>query len=374
MKASWLRRSGVAVSLFAVLLTTGCTQGLYGVPLPGGADLGARPYRVTVGFADVLDLVPQSGVKVNDIAVGKVEEIRLSPDGRTARVTLAVNPDVQLPANAVARLRQTSLLGEKFVELAAPDNRTPRGRLSDGDSIPVALTNRNTEVEEVFGALSLLLNGGGIGQIQNITQELNDALGENEESAQNLLSNLDTFIHGLDEHRSEITRALDSVNRLAKTLRSHQGEISTTLNDLTPGIEALSQQREDLVRMLKSVAELSDVAVDTVHKTKDDLVADLRALEPTLRKLAESGAALPKSMQTLLTFPFPDVALDAIKGDYLNTYIDLNTRTAGATPASTDQPPAGSAQTGPILPLPAADSPRSGEGEPAVTIPAGSGR
>lgn len=81
--------------------------------------------------------------------------------------------------------------------------------------------------------------------------------------------------------------------------------------------------------MLKSLGELSDVSVDTVNRSKDDLVADLRALEPTLRRLAESGDRLPRAMQTLLTFPFPDEALNALRGDYLNSYLTFDARTVG---------------------------------------------
>ncbi|GAA2796202.1 MCE family protein [Saccharopolyspora taberi] len=320
----------LAVSAVLSVLVAGCGQGgLYDVPLPGGPDVGAHSYRVVVSFANVLDLVPQSSVKVADVAVGKVESVELAPDGRTAQVSLVLNGDVDLPGNAIARLRQSSLLGEKFVELAPSDVEGALGRLADGARITADRTNRSPEVEEVFGALSLLLNGGGIGQIQNINQELNAALGGNETAARELLHNLDTFIGGLDQHRGEVTRALDGVNRLAATLDREKPLIDTALTDLTPGIEAISQQREALVGMLRSLAELSDVSVDTVNRSKDDLVADLHALEPTLRRLADSGAALPAAMQTLLTFPFPDESLNAVRGDYLNSYLNFDARTGG---------------------------------------------
>ena len=52
-------------------------------------------------------------------------------------VTLELRNDVELPANAVAEIRQTSLLGEKFVALGPPDRPTPsRGRLADGADDP----------------------------------------------------------------------------------------------------------------------------------------------------------------------------------------------------------------------------------------------
>ena len=79
---------------------------------------GDNPYEVIVEFRDVLDLVPQSTVKVDDVSVGMVEDVEL--DGYTARVTLPLHEDVELPGNAEATIRQTSLLGEKFVSLAPP--------------------------------------------------------------------------------------------------------------------------------------------------------------------------------------------------------------------------------------------------------------
>src|SRR3954464_15554796 len=103
-----------------MLLLGGCGfRGAYSFSLPGGADVGDHPYTVQVEFLDVLDLVPQSGVRVADVPVGRVKKIELG-DNWTAVVTISVNGDVDLPANAVAAIQQSSLLGEKYVELAAP--------------------------------------------------------------------------------------------------------------------------------------------------------------------------------------------------------------------------------------------------------------
>ncbi|SMD18730.1 MCE family protein [Kibdelosporangium aridum] len=332
--------------LALVLLVAGCGaggfNGVYNLPLPGGADIGDHPYRVRVQFTDVLDLVPQAGVKVNDVPVGRVDQIDVAPDGWTAEVVLLVNGDIALPANARASVRQSSLLGEKFVELRAPD--APTGRLVDSDVIPVDRTNRNAEIEEVFGALSLLLNGGGVGQFQQIAREVNNALSGNEAGLRALLSNMDQFIAELDNHRSEITRALTSLNRLAATVASQRGRISGVLQDLGPGIDVLTQQREQLVGLLKSLDNLSKVAVSTINKSRDDIVADLKALEPTLRALASAGEKLPQSFELLLTYPFTDTAAQAIKGDYLNVFIGL-------------APPPAADPDAPVVPLRPMDPP-----------------
>jgi phospholipid/cholesterol/gamma-HCH transport system substrate-binding protein len=311
--------------------TSGGFGGVYDLPLPGGADVGSHPYTVTAQFADVLDLVPQASVKVNDVAVGRVESITLPKDGWTANVTMLINGDVHLPANATASLQQTSLLGEKYVELAPPSS-DPQGTLIDNATIPLTRTNRNPEVEEVFGALSMLLNGGGIGQLQTIDKELNTALSGNEPQIRSLLTNIDQLVGNLDSHRQDITDALDGINQLAGALANRDQQIGNVLQNLAPGLRVLDQQRQELVTMLDSLNTLSGVAVDTVDRSEQDMVADLQALAPTLRELANAGAALPQALQVMFTYPFTDAVLDGTKGSYLNLYLHINAETLVMTP------------------------------------------
>jgi len=314
--------------LAGVLVLAACSDGgfngLYGTPLPGGADVGDHPYHVTALFTDVLDLVPQSSVKVNDVAVGRVDKITLTPDTRSALVAMTVNGDIALPANARAELKQSSLLGEKFVELSVPAAEPATGKLGDGAQIPLGRTNRNPEVEEVLGALSLLLNGGGVEQIQKISHELNDALSGNEPEIRALLSRVDELATQLDGHRTEILRAIDGLGKLSHTLTAQTQNLSDALDNLAPGLKIVTDQRDQLVSMLNALNTLSGVAVDTVTKSRDQLVANLKALQPTLTKLGEAGSDLPNALQILLTYPFPDYAGNVIKGDYANVEANVN--------------------------------------------------
>lgn len=307
-----------------LVLLSGCGfNGVSELPLPGGADTGDKPYQVKVKFRDVLDLVPNAGVRVNDVPVGRVSKIELAPNSWDAEVTLEVNRGTKLPGNAIARLRQSSLLGEKYVELADPPE-PPRGRLINGDVIGLDRSSRNPEVEEVLGALSLLLNGGGVAQLQNITRELNAALEGREGDTRSLLNNLDKLVGGLDAQRNDITRALDSVNRLSASLNSQRGNIDTALRDLEPGLRVLDEQRGQLVTMLQSLDKLSGVATNVVNQSQGDLVHDLRQLQPTLTQLEKAGDNLPKSFEIMLTYPFTDKAVQGIKGDYTNLYVDAD--------------------------------------------------
>lgn len=313
----------VAALAAGVVLTAGCSVRLEDVPLPGGADLGDHPYTVKVRFEDVLNLVPQAAVRVNDVPVGRVKKVSLPAGAWQAEVTLVVNGDVHLPANATANLEQSSLLGEKYVKLAAPTTAPSPQRLSDGAVIPASRTTRNADTEEVFGALSLLLSGGGLPQIRTINRELNQALNGREDKVRSALRNLNAFTGTLNRNRQSIVNALDGLNRLSSTVRARNGQVGTVLDDLSPGLKVLEEQRGRLVEMLRRLEKLSDVAVKTINASRDDTAANLRSLAVILRKLADSGRDLPKSLEILLTYPFTDEALKAIKGDYLNGYVTV---------------------------------------------------
>ncbi|MFK4149712.1 MCE family protein [Streptomyces sp. NPDC004065] len=299
------------------LLLTGCEfNGWYDVPLPGGAVSDGHAYHVTVDFRDVLDLVPQSAVKVDNVTVGAVEKVEL--DGWHARVRLRIADSVKLPGNAVADLRQTSMLGEKYVALSPSAGTRPVGRLRDGDRIPLSRSGRNPEVEEVLSALSALLNGGGVAQLKTITVELNKALGGREDQVRSLLKQLDTFLGGLDGQRAEIVRALKGVDRLAKRLKKEKKTIALAVDTMPPALKILADQRKDLTKMLTALSGLGRTGTRVVNASRDDTVANLKKLQPILQELNKAGDDLPGSLEILTTYPFPRNATDAVKGDYVN--------------------------------------------------------
>jgi phospholipid/cholesterol/gamma-HCH transport system substrate-binding protein len=302
---------------------SGGFNGIYNVPLPGGAKLGSHPFKVTAEFSDVGDLVPQSAVMVNNVAVGRVTRIYLPPRSWIAHVTMIVNGDVRLPGNAIAQVAQTSLLGEQYIALSAPPGLPPVRRLSDHAVIPLSSTTSNATVEQVLGALSLLLNGGGISQLHVIVTQLNAALAGNEPQVRSLLVRMNTVLANLNVHRDSIKKALDGLDRLSATLAARDRQIGHVLDGLTPGLQVLAQQRAQLVTMLTSLHRLSGVAVSTIRASQADVVADLRALAPTLRELADAGQNLPLALQVLLTYPFTNRVLKAVKGDYMNIYLKL---------------------------------------------------
>ncbi len=264
---------------------------------------GDKPYTVKVEFRDVLDLVPQSAVRVNDIAVGKVTDIKLT--GWTAVVTVKVNRDTKLPDNAEATIRQTSLLGEKFVSLAAPETGAS-GTLSDGDVIPLDRAGRNPEIEEVLGAASLLFNGGGIEKTNTIVKELNNALGGNEPEVKELINSTTQFLGQLDNNKAALLTSLEKVNNLAVQTNKQKDAITGALDDLPAALTVINGQRDDLVKLLESLSKLGDVATDVIRRSKADTVADFKALAPDAHQPRQSWRRPVDRDRGTLTYPFTD--------------------------------------------------------------------
>ena len=289
-----MKRRIVAAMALALLLS-GCSSfdGVYDLPLPGNKVSKDDGFLVSADFADALNVVPRSSVMVADVPIGQVEEV--TRVGWHARVTMRIRKDVELPDDAEATIRQTSLLGEKFVALAPPsspdsgDASAGSGRLGAGDVIPMDRTGRNPEVEEVLGALSFLLSGGGIGQLQTITFELNEMMEGRTGKIRDVLGRVNTLVKTLDSQKGEIVQAMKSINGLSKTLVAEKKTIGEALDAAGPAIKVLRQQHDELVDMLVELDKLGVVGTRVVREIKDDLIAELRHLEPVLRNVADAG-------------------------------------------------------------------------------------
>ncbi|UDY22303.1 MCE family protein [Nocardioides sp. Kera G14] len=314
----------VAVVALA-LVVSGC-QSLqaYDLPLPGKPVKKSDGYRVTAEFADVVDVVPRTLVMANDVAVGQVESVER--DGWNAKVVMTIRKDIVLPADAHADVRQTSLLGEKYISLTPPAGSTvdTAGRLKDGADIPIDRSGRNPEVEEVLGALSFLLSRGGVGQLKTISTELNAMMEQRQGNMRDVLGQLNTLVTSLNQHRSSIIDAMTQVDRLTKTLNAETPKIEKAIDSFGPALKVLHEQHRDLMTMLTSLDQLGTVATHVIDASGANIVSALKSLQPTLSKLAEAGDALPRGLMMAASYPWPKQAEDLARGEYSNALFHMN--------------------------------------------------
>ncbi len=323
----WLRRRSAAAMLAALAVSSvsGCGwHGINSLPLPGTAGGGPGSYTIQVQMPDVTTLQENSRVRVADVTVGNITKIQRQ--GWHALLTIRLNGDVDLPANATAKLGQTSLLGSVHVELAAPTDVPPEGRLHGGSLIPLTSAGMYPTTEQTFAAVSLLLNGGGIGQIQDITTALSTAFAGREQDLRSLIDQLDKFVSYLNDQTGDIITATESLNNLVGQFADDKPVVDRALKTIPDALAVLKDQRGKLVDAVDRLGKFSGLAADVVNQTKDNLVAELRQLGPVLESLANAGPSLTRSLNTLATYPWGADTLDKwVRGDYANlsAIIDL---------------------------------------------------
>jgi len=313
-----------AALVAAVTVLTGCGfKGAYSLPLPGGSGNGAV-YHVSAYFDDVQDLVPMAAVRVDDVAVGDVTGITYVPSLNKAKVTMRIKKSIHLPANAVATLEQTTLLGEKYIALSPPSTAAPEGVLADGAVINDNATSNLPDVEEVFGVLSAVLNGGDLQDLQTIDLEISKALGGREEAVRSALTQVDKFVGDLDSQKQQIVRALDQLDRFSTALAKQNTTIANALDNLGPGLKVLADNRVEFTKLLTDLSKFGQVATHIITSSRAQTVAGLRDLKPILSRLQAAGTNLPRSLELFPTYPFPRGIANAVPGDYNGLYATLN--------------------------------------------------
>jgi phospholipid/cholesterol/gamma-HCH transport system substrate-binding protein len=325
--AAIARRStaGLVMVLIAGTALCGCGwRGLNSLALPGTKGGGPGSYDIQAQLPDVNNLQQNSRVRVGDVTVGNVTKIERQ--GWHALVTIRLNGDVSLPTNAVAKMGQTSLLGSQHIELAAPTGVAPQGHLHAGGLIPLSNAGAYPTTEQTLAAISLLLNGGGVGQLQDVVQAFSTAFRGRERDLRSLIEQLDKFVGYLHDQTGDIIAATDSLNRLAGTFADQKPVLDRALKTIPDALSVLRDERTNLAEALDQFGKFSALAADVVRKTKGNLVKELKDVAPVLKSLADAGPALTRSLSMLTTYPFPNETLENwIRGDYgnLTAVIDL---------------------------------------------------
>lgn len=308
----------VLVIAVAVAGISGCTwRGLNSLPLPGTQGNGPGSFVIRAQMPDVNNIQPNSRVRVADVTVGHVTKIERQ--GWHALVTMRLDGNVKLPANVTAEIGTTSLLGSLHIELASPKDVPPQGRLRDGALVPLSRGGAYPSTEQTLAALSLVLNGGGLGHIQDITEAFSTAFRGREHDLHSLIGQLDTFAANLNDQSGNIIAATDSLNRLVAKFAAQQPVLDRALTTIPDALAVLNDQRDHLVEAAAELSKFSALTTDTVNKTKDNVVKELRQVAPVLESLANAGPSLTRSLSLLSTFPFPTEEIEKwMRGDYGN--------------------------------------------------------
>jgi phospholipid/cholesterol/gamma-HCH transport system substrate-binding protein len=315
-----LARRAVALGTAALVLTScGSWKGIANVALPGGPGTGSEHTTIYVQMPDTLALNVNSRVRVADVYVGRVRAIELR--NWVATLTLDLEPSVELPANTLAKIGQTSLLGSQHVQLDLPPDPSPQ-KLESGGTIPLANASAFPTTERVLASISSILTGGGVSNLETIQTEIYNVLNGRGDEIREFLGRLDTFTDELNQQREDITRAIDSTNRLLGIVAQRNDTLDAVLTEFPPLIQHFADTRDLFADAVEALGRISGAAEDALAPASDNINQNLESLQRPLRELGKSGPYLIGALKIFLTAPYSiENVPKAIRGDYINTSI-----------------------------------------------------
>ena len=260
---------------------------------------------------------------VDDVTVGEVTEVERV--GWHARVTLRVRDDIVLPDNAIAEIRQVSLLGEKYVALERAHRRRarrPARRQRRRQHRPrphrAQPRGRGGARRAVDACSPVAASPSSAPSPASSTRRWTGASSE----LRDLLGSLDRFVGTLDDQKGDIIRALESLNNLTATLNREKTTITGRPRRHRPRDRRARASRPTSWSTCspRSTASASSAPASS-GPASDDLLAQLRDLRPIVKNLSAAGDALAPGLNLLVSFPFPKEASEIVLGDYANTSI-----------------------------------------------------
>lgn len=321
------RRTVSFIAVAAVLTSCGSWRGIGNVALPGGPGTGSERMTIYVETPNTLALNVNSRVRVADVYVGRVRSIELK--NWVATLTLDLQPDVTLPQNTLAKIGQTTLLGTQHVQLDPPPQPSPQ-LLKSGDTIPLRNSSAFPTTERVQASIATILTGGGIPNLEVIQTEINNVLTGRADQVREFLHQLDTFTDELNKQRDDITRAIESTDRLLAIVAKRNDTLDRVLTEFPPLIRHFADTRELFTDAVEALGRLSVAADNALAPASDDLHTNLVALQRPLKQLGKASPYLIGALKLIMTAPFSiENVPKIVRGDYLNVSatIDLTLST-----------------------------------------------
>jgi virulence factor Mce-like protein len=332
---------GFALSCFALLLFLWVTFG-------GAVPFKPASYRFTADFSEAITLQKEADVRIGGVSVGKVKDLTLPPDGNATRVEIEIDPEyAPISSDAMATLRQKTLLGETFIELTTgtqvePESGEPEGdataqsgtsdvgTLSGDDAVnPIeedghleeTQVQEQVQIDEIFKALDeetrqsfqlwmknagIAVDGRGLdlndafGNIGPFSEDASDVLAtlrEQETALRSVVRNTGAVFEALTARDQELAGAVVGSNRTFRALASRDEALADTFQ-IFPTFQR--ESRLTLERLETFAGDAGPLFRDLKPVARDlsPTLRDLRRLSPNARRLFKNLNPLTKSSRT----------------------------------------------------------------------------
>lgn len=256
-----------------------------------------RPYEITAEFPYASGILPRAEVAYLGVHAGDVKRVERVPGG--VEITLQIDRDRRIPADATASIFRKSAVGEPYIDFfppAAYDGGGPY--LEAGDVVPAERTTNPLEFSELLRSASRLIEGIDPERLRVLVHELALTLDDRGEDLRRLTESGDRLAEAFAQRTEVLDRLATNNTRLTRVMTEHRGALGETITDLADLAESLDNVKGDTGVLLDRGAELLTIAADLVGDNKANLDCILRDLG-NVAGIATSPDAIADLRRTL---------------------------------------------------------------------------
>jgi virulence factor Mce-like protein len=259
----------------ALLLAVCCLAALLGACSRGGSS----GYHLSAEFDRGVSLYAGSDVRVLGLAAGKID--RVSIKGTKVRVDMTMQSDVPVPADVQATIVPLSLIGERYVQLF-PAWTEGQPRAKSGAHIPLERTSVPVEPDEALAALKKFLDSLDPNATGRLVHNLADDLEGNGAQLNSALRGLSDLTVTLASKDQQLADLVDHFDSFTATLVTREQQLGKVMSGFATTAQVLSDERRDIERLVKALAQLSVDGLDLVSEHRVRLQHDVEVLTHTL--------------------------------------------------------------------------------------------
>jgi virulence factor Mce-like protein len=249
-----------------------------------------RPKTIIAYFSTTTAIYPDDGVRVSGVKVGTI--VSIDPVGTQTKLTMTVDRNVPIPADAKAVIVAQNLISARYVQLT-PAYRSSGPVMADGAAIPADRTAVPVEWDEVKQQLTRLANALGPSGATT--------------SSTSVGRFIDSAANALGDNGDKLRQTLAQLSGVGRILANGSGDIVETLKNLQTFVTALSGSTEQIVQFehrlatLTSVLDGSTSELDAALTNLSEAVGDVQGfLAESRDKTSEQVARLANVTQNLV--------------------------------------------------------------------------
>jgi virulence factor Mce-like protein len=209
---------------------------------------------------------------------------------------MSIDPAAHVPTGVVARVRRTSLLGERIVDLLVPSSVSANAPLlHQGDTI--TRTESRPDLEDLVRSGTAVLQPIAAGEIATLVNEGAKGFGGQGQNLKALLGNFHAIVHAYAGRTGQISSVIDSLNQFNGTLARHASAQAASVANSARALDVLREESDKLISAVKALVRLARGAKAILDKHSDEMIRFFHQMRVILGVLKSEQASIAGTLR-----------------------------------------------------------------------------